>query len=377
MQRLDHGRPHLAVAPGAARRGERVLDGAQRSISSGSRSRMPRERWAGGGLGHRSVPMSKRPRPIRAGTCRHSIGRPNLPTNGDSRQRWPIRTIAALPASDRQCPERLPLAQPAIRRRLPSRSRRLAVAAALLAAGLAMSCAGSIDERDAVHILTADAEVNPVMARYIDRGIDEAERTDATAVVIKLDTPGGLVSSMEDIVQRIQASKVPVIVYVSPAGGKAASAGTFITMSAHVAAMAPGTRIGAAHPVGAGGGDIEGDTRRQGRERRRRLRPRRSPRSAAATPTGRRTPCATASRHRRPRPSSQGHRRLRRATTSTTCCARPRAARSKLDGQEVTLAGLAEAERVANDMTFSSGCCSCSATRTSRSCCSASAASAC
>jgi membrane-bound serine protease (ClpP class) len=133
----------------------------------------------------------------------------------------------------------------------------------LLLAGIAMSCARSIDERDAVHVLTADAEVNPVLARYIDRGIDEAERTDARAVVIKLDTPGGLVSSMEDIVQRIQSSRVPVIVYVAPSGGKAASAGTFITMSAHVAAMAPGTRIGAAHPVAAGGGDIEGDLGRK------------------------------------------------------------------------------------------------------------------
>jgi membrane-bound serine protease (ClpP class) len=135
---------------------------------------------------------------------------------------------------------------------------RLLLAFAMLAIGLA-ACARNIDEHDAVHILTADAEVNPVLEGYIDRGIDEAEDTDARAVVIKLDTPGGLVSSMEEIVQRIQSSEVPVIVYVSPSGGKAASAGTFITMSAHVAAMAPGTRIGAAHPVGAGGGDIEGD----------------------------------------------------------------------------------------------------------------------
>jgi membrane-bound serine protease (ClpP class) len=135
------------------------------------------------------------------------------------------------------------------------------LAIALLGAGLAMACARNIDERNAVHILTADADVNPVLARYIDRGIDEAEDTDAKAVVIKLDTPGGLITSMEDIVQRIQESDVPVIVYVSPSGGKAASAGTFITMSAHVAAMAPGTRIGAAHPVAAGGDDIEGDLR--------------------------------------------------------------------------------------------------------------------
>ena len=111
----------------------------------------------------------------------------------------------------------------------------------------------------AVHILTTDGDVNPVMERYIDRGIDNAEDHQATAVVIRIDTPGGLSTSMEDIVQRILAADVPVIVYVWPPGGRAASAGTFITMAAHVAAMAPSTRIGAAHPVGAGGEDIEGN----------------------------------------------------------------------------------------------------------------------
>ncbi|MDP2950410.1 MAG: nodulation protein NfeD [Chloroflexota bacterium] len=110
----------------------------------------------------------------------------------------------------------------------------------------------------AVHVLTAKGDVNPVMARYIDRGIDQAEDANAVAVVIRLDTPGGLMSSMEDIVQRLEEDRIPVIVYVSPSGAKAASAGTFITMAANVAAMAPGTNIGAAHPVGAQGEDIEG-----------------------------------------------------------------------------------------------------------------------
>jgi len=146
---------------------------------------------------------------------------------------------------------------------LPSRRFRVALAAALLLTGLAVSCGRSVDERDAVHIAKFDAQVNPVSARFVDRVIDEAERTDAKAVVIEIDTPGGLVSSMEDIVQRIQSSKVPVIVWVAPAGAKAASAGTFITMSAHVAAMAPSTRIGAAHPINATGGDIEGDLGRK------------------------------------------------------------------------------------------------------------------
>ncbi len=138
------------------------------------------------------------------------------------------------------------------------RKQRLALAAALLLVGILGACAPSIDEREAVHVLTYDGTVDPVMEGYIDRGIDEAEDTDARAVLIRLDTPGGLVSSMEKIVKRINSSEVPVIVYVWPAGGHAASAGTFITLAAHVAAMAPTTRIGAASAVGSGGEDIEG-----------------------------------------------------------------------------------------------------------------------
>ncbi len=135
---------------------------------------------------------------------------------------------------------------------------RLSIAGALFLIGVVVACAPSIDKEEAVHVLTYDGIVNPVMKGYIDRGIDEAERTDARAVVIQLDTLGGLVSSMEDIVKRINSSRVPVIVYVQPAGAQAASAGTFITMAGHVAAMAPGTVIGAASPVGSGGEDIEG-----------------------------------------------------------------------------------------------------------------------
>ena len=138
------------------------------------------------------------------------------------------------------------------------RTSRLALALSLLLAGLFAACTRTIHVQDAVHVLTAKGEVNPVMARYIDRGIDEAERTHARAVVIRIDTPGGLDTSMRDIVQRINASQAPVITYVSPAGGRAASAGTFIVMAGHVAAMAPGTTIGAAHPIDSSGGDIKG-----------------------------------------------------------------------------------------------------------------------
>ena len=137
------------------------------------------------------------------------------------------------------------------------RSHLLMLAGTLLVLGAVAACAPSIDERGAVHVLTYDGTVDPVMKGYIDRGIDEAERTDARAVVLRLDTPGGLVSSMEDIVKRINSSEVPVIVYIWPSGGHAASAGTFITYAGHVAAMAPDTRIGAASPVGSGGEELD------------------------------------------------------------------------------------------------------------------------
>jgi len=102
-----------------------------------------------------------------------------------------------------------------------------------------------------VDVLRVEGTINPVLASYIDRGIGLAEERGATACVIELDTPGGLDSAMRDIVQRILEADVPVVVYV-PTGGRAASAGAFITLAAHVAAMAPGTGIGAAHPVALG-----------------------------------------------------------------------------------------------------------------------------
>lgn len=103
--------------------------------------------------------------------------------------------------------------------------------------------------------------INPISAQYVDRILAQAVREDAAAVVFKINTPGGLVSSTLQITTAFLNAEVPVITYVSPSGAMAASAGTFITMAGHVAAMAPATNIGAAHPVGAGGGDIEGDVR--------------------------------------------------------------------------------------------------------------------
>jgi membrane-bound serine protease (ClpP class) len=120
------------------------------------------------------------------------------------------------------------------------------------------ACSATSAPADSVVVVQARGDINPVMAGYLDRNIDAAARGRASAVVIQLDTPGGLDSSMRQIIQHMNASPVPVIVYVSPTGARAASAGTFITEAAALAAMAPGTNIGAASPVTSGGGDIGG-----------------------------------------------------------------------------------------------------------------------
>ena len=103
-----------------------------------------------------------------------------------------------------------------------------------------------------IDVLQAKGTINPVLANYIERGINQAEEDNAVALIIQLDTPGGLDTAMRDIVQRIVNAEVPIVVYVSPSGARAASAGVFITMAAHVAAMSPNTAIGAAHPVAIG-----------------------------------------------------------------------------------------------------------------------------
>lgn len=107
-----------------------------------------------------------------------------------------------------------------------------------------------------IDVLEVKGTINPVLVGYIERGIQQAEKNGAVAVIIQLDTPGGLDTSMRDIVQVMVNSRVPVVVYVSPAGARAASAGVFITMASHVAAMAPNTAIGAAHPVSLGEGEM-------------------------------------------------------------------------------------------------------------------------
>jgi len=104
-----------------------------------------------------------------------------------------------------------------------------------------------------VKVIDIDGVINPVAAEFISKSINDASKKHYEALVIELDTPGGLDTSMRSIVKGIIGSEVPVVVYVAPSGARAASAGVFIAMAAHVAAMAPGTNIGAAHPVNLGG----------------------------------------------------------------------------------------------------------------------------
>lgn len=106
--------------------------------------------------------------------------------------------------------------------------------------------------------LVIDGAISPASAELLEDAIEEAEETGAEALVVLLDTPGGLVESTRQIVRAIMASRVPIVVYVAPSGARAGSAGVFLTLSAHVAAMAPGTNIGAATPISMGGGGLPG-----------------------------------------------------------------------------------------------------------------------
>jgi membrane-bound serine protease (ClpP class) len=129
------------------------------------------------------------------------------------------------------------------------------IASALLIGSLlfALSAAASAE----VLKIVVDDSIHPITDEYIGRAIAEAERNKAQALLIEINTPGGLLESTRDIIEKILASPVPVIIYVTPSGSRAASAGFFILESADVAAMAPGTNTGAAHPVSLGGGKMD------------------------------------------------------------------------------------------------------------------------
>ena len=118
-------------------------------------------------------------------------------------------------------------------------------------------CPSSFADSGDVVVATYEGVINPVAAEYLHDAILSADTSRAAALILKLDTPGGLDTSMRLIIKDITSATVPVIVFVSPSGGRAASAGVFLTMAAHIAAMAPGTNIGAAHPVAMGGGEMD------------------------------------------------------------------------------------------------------------------------
>lgn len=112
--------------------------------------------------------------------------------------------------------------------------------------------------QDQIMVLKISGAINPVVADFIEHEIESANAAGETLIVLEMDTPGGLDTSMRQIIKAIQTSRVPVAAYVSPSGSRAASAGTFITIASHIAVMAPGTNIGAAHPVNLMGGDKSG-----------------------------------------------------------------------------------------------------------------------
>lgn len=141
------------------------------------------------------------------------------------------------------------------RRRAAAVVRRVVLLTVALAALLVLGASVAHGQGDApVHVLTLDGTVNPALADYLKRGIEGAEREGAAAVLLELDTPGGLDDSTRKMIQAIDNSTVPVIVYVAPQGARAASAGAFIGLAAHVLAMSPGTTIGSATPISIGAG---------------------------------------------------------------------------------------------------------------------------
>lgn len=128
----------------------------------------------------------------------------------------------------------------------------------LLAAGVSVWAQPKDVAGPHVDLITIDGSINPAVDDFIRESIARAKAGGARALIIQLDTPGGLLSSTRTIVKELLGTPVAVIVYVAPSGAGAGSAGVFITMAANIAAMAPGTNIGAAHPVTGGGGEVKG-----------------------------------------------------------------------------------------------------------------------
>ena len=107
-----------------------------------------------------------------------------------------------------------------------------------------------------VWVVELDGAITPATARYFTRSLDDAQDANAAALILQLDTPGGLDEAMRDMIKSILASRVPVVVYVAPNGSRAASAGTYLLYASHVAAMAPATNVGSSTPINLGGSPL-------------------------------------------------------------------------------------------------------------------------
>jgi membrane-bound serine protease (ClpP class) len=139
-----------------------------------------------------------------------------------------------------------------------ARTFRTAFLLACLALGLSVFAQTKDAASPQVDLITIDGSINPAVDDFIRESVARAKANGARALIIQLDTPGGLLSSTRTIVKEMLGAQVPLMVYVAPSGAGAGSAGVFITMAAHIAAMAPGTNIGAAHPVAGGGQEVKG-----------------------------------------------------------------------------------------------------------------------
>ncbi|MDE3117462.1 MAG: nodulation protein NfeD, partial [Nitrospirota bacterium] len=140
-----------------------------------------------------------------------------------------------------------------LRRSVPS----FLIMSVLLANAISVIVAAPAWAEPPLVVAAYEGVINPVTAEYLHDALAHAEAVGAQALIVQLDTPGGLDTSMRLIVKDFTSAALPIVVYVAPSGGRAASAGVFLTIAAHVAAMAPGTNIGAAHPVAMGGGEMD------------------------------------------------------------------------------------------------------------------------
>jgi len=189
-------------------------------------------------------------------------------------------------AIDTQRVRETPFASSRLAARLAPAARRgftvqLALAVALITLGAAGALLGQTDVTEVLSVASGprlgpvaraapgapvvvghiEDAINPITARYVERVIADAQAAGAPAVVFVVNTPGGLIDSTYRITTAFLSAPLPIVTYVAPSGARAASAGTFITMAGTIAAMAPATNIGAAHPVDSSGGDIQGDLR--------------------------------------------------------------------------------------------------------------------